>query len=105
MIRALCLTVALETAFFACTRYRSALFLTLAAAVNAFTNLAANAFVRYVLSSLPHTAYLGVIALIEAAVVIAEYAVYAAARGRSRRLLLMSLGANALSFGAGLLLP
>ena len=105
MIRALCLTAALETAFFACTRYRSALFLTLAAAVNAFTNLAANAFVRYVLSSLPHTAYLGAIALIEAAVVIAEYAVYAAARGRSRRLLLMSLGANALSYGAGQLLP
>ena len=43
--------------------------------------------------------------LVEAAVVIAEYAVYAAARGRSRRLLLMSLGANALSFSAGLLLP
>ena len=98
MIRALCLTVALETAFFACTRYRSALFL-------AFTNLAANAFVRYALSSLPQAAYLVSIMLVEAAVVIAEYAVYAAARGRSRRLLLMSLGANALSFSAGLLLP
>ena len=103
MIRALCLTVAVETLFFACTRYRAALFLTLVAVVNAFTNLAANALVLYVCSPLPQPVYAAAIAAIETLVVLAEYGIYAAALGRSRRLLGVCLGANALSFSVGLL--
>ena len=92
------LTVAVELLVFTAAGYgRRQYFLLLSAAVNVATNLSLNLL-------LPLHRSAAVLAVLEGLVVVIEYAVYAAAVGRSRRLLLLTLGANALSWGAGTLL-
>ena len=92
------LTIALELLFFAFTSYRRRqYFMLLCAAVNAATNLTLNLILR-------GRGTLPVILLLEALVVIIEYAIYAAAYGRSGKLLLLTFGANLLSFLTGVLL-
>lgn len=92
------LTIALELLFFAFTSYRRRrYFMLLCIAVNAATNLTLNLILR-------GRGTLPVILLLEALVVIIEYAIYAAAYGRSGKLLLLTFGANLLSFLTGVLL-
>lgn len=96
------MTIALELLFFAFTPYRRRrYFLLLCGAVNAATNLSLNLFLSTTLSGQNR---LLVILVLEALVVLVEYGVYAAAYGRSGRLLLMTFGANLLSFLTGVLL-
>lgn len=96
------LTAAAESLFFLALGYRSRTFLLLCAAVNAATNLS-----LYLALKLLHAhggnASFWVYPL-EAAVVLAEYGVYALFEGGSRRLLCLTLLANCLSYGAGILL-
>ncbi|MBR0373946.1 MAG: hypothetical protein IJH91_05425 [Mogibacterium sp.] len=92
------LTVALETLFFLIAGYgRRRYFMLLCVAVNVATNLALN-LTLMVYRTVPF------ILALEVVVVLVEYAVYAAAEGRSRRLLLLTLGANLTSFLTGVLL-
>ena len=88
-------TVILETAFFALVGYRKRDFLLLCAAVNTATTLALN-MVSYAAYYAPAVELLGV--LVAAAL---EYLVYALAIGRSKKLLLLTLAANAISFLVG----
>ena len=73
--------------------------LTVIVCANVLTNLVLN---LSFLLGLPYRP--GWIAAGELLVVAAEYAVYARAFGPSRRLFLLTLAANCLSFGLGLLL-
>ena len=92
------LTIALELLFFAFTPYRRRqYFLLLCIAANAATNLTLNLVLR-------GRGTLPVILVLEAAVVLIEYAIYAAAYGRSGKLLLLTFGANLLSFLSGVVL-
>jgi len=96
------LTVLIELAVFALAGYgRRRGFLLLCAAANVATNLGLN-----LLLARPLAGYrsLPLILALEVLVVLAEYAVYAAAEGRSRRLLFLTLLANAASFLTGALL-
>lgn len=94
------LTVAVETVFFAVTYRRDAAFLVLCAALNIATNLALN----LLLSCLPQGELHWLIYPLELAVVAIEYAVYAYACGRSKKLFLLTLAANVLSYCLGLAL-
>ena len=67
---------------------------------NVITNLLLNLTILLVFSGQPGAW----IYLMEAAVVAAEYAVYAVAFGRSRKLVLLTLAANCLSYGIGIAL-
>ena len=89
------LTVALETAFFAAFGCRRADFLLLCATVNAATNLTLN----LLLGRWGFTPAL-VLAL-ELGVLAAEYAAYALALGRSKKLFLLTLAAHVLSYTVG----
>lgn len=93
------LTAAVETLFLAAYR-RGAAFLGLCAAVNVASNLTLN----LVLAFLPRAALTWLVYPLELAVVAAEYSVYALACGRSRRLFLLTLAANVLSYSLGLLI-
>ena len=90
------LTAAVETLFLAAAYRREAAFLGLCAAVNLTLNL--------VLAFLPRAALTWLVYPLELAVVAAEYSVYALACGRSRRLFLLTLAANVLSYSLGLLI-
>jgi hypothetical protein len=96
------LTVAAETLLFLALGYRARAFLLLCAAVNAATNLS-----LYLALRLLH-AHGGNISFwvypLEAAAILAEYGVYALFEGGSRRLLFLTLLANCLSYGLGILL-
>ena len=93
------LTLAVELAFLACTRYRrEPFFVSLCLLVNFATNVTINMLVLFQGRSW------GFVLVLEALAVLAEYAVYSAAWGKSLRLFLYTLAANALSFGLGLLL-
>ena len=94
------LTVLIEGAFFAALGYRDRYSLTVVVCANVITNLLLNLTIWLAFSGQPG----GWIYLMEAAVVAAEYAVYAVAFGRSWKLLLLTLAANCLSYGIGLLL-
>lgn len=94
------LTVAVETVFLAITYRRDAAFLVLCAALNIATNLALN----LLLSCLPQGELHWLIYPLELAVVAIEYAVYAYACGRSKKLFLLTLAANVLSYCIGLAL-
>ncbi len=96
--RACLLTMALETGFFAAAGFRSRAFLGLCLAANAATNLALN----LLLGSLGFSPALAV--LLELGVLAAEYGAYALMLGRSKKLFLLTLAANALSLGLGGLL-
>ena len=93
------LTVLIETGFFLLLGWRDRDRITVVICANVVSNLLLNlsidlVFGRSVLS----------IALGEALVVAAEYLVFAQLEGHSRRLALLTLAANALSFGTGVLL-
>ena len=95
----LILTMAVELAFLACTPYRrEPFFVPLCLLANFATNVSVNMIVLFWGRSW------GVVLVLEALAVLAEYSVYKAAWGGSRRLFLLTLLANALSFGLGLLL-
>ena len=94
------LTVVIETGFFALQGYRGKDDLIIVACANAATNLSLNLLIALVF---PQGAGLWLF-LLEAAVVVTEYLIYARAFGASRRLFLLTLAANVLSFAAGLLL-
>ena len=93
------LTVLIETPFLALWGFRKARDLAVIVCANVLTNLLLN---LSFLLGLPYRPLW--IAAGELLVVAAEYAVYARAFGPSRRLLLLTLAANCLSFGLGLLL-
>ena len=95
LLLAALLTLAVETAF-----RRDAAFLALCAAANAATNLTLN----LILVLLPGGAAAWAVYPLEAAVVAAEYAVYAYACGRSKKLFWLTLAANVLSYCLGLIL-
>lgn len=92
------LTVLLETGFFAAAGLRRADYLFLCAAVNTATNLTLNLLIgRWGF----HPA---LAMLLELGVLMAEYAAYALALGRSKRLFLLTLAANVISYTVGGLL-
>ncbi len=94
------LTVIIETAFFILLGYRGREDIVIVALTNAASNLLLNAAIAFLWPQ-------GVgwqIWLLEALVVAAEYAVFALAFGRSRRLFLYTLLANALSYSIGAVL-
>lgn len=91
------LTVVLELIVFAIAGYgRRRYFVVLCIAANVATNLALNVALWFCRSA-------GFILFLESLAVFAEYAVYAAAEGRSRRLFLLTLGANVFSFTTGII--
>ena len=90
------LTVIIETAFLALRGYRSAFAVTVVVCANIITNLTLNLVIA-------RTGLWGWWLLpLEAAVVAAEYAIFAKAFEPSRQLFWLTLGANALSFFAGI---
>jgi len=93
------LTVVIETPFLALFGWRSREELTIIVCANVVTNLLLNLSLAFFL---PTT--VPVIAFLESAAVLAEYAVYALAFGRSGKLFLLTLLANCLSYGLGLLI-
>lgn len=92
------LTVAVETAFFAVCGYRDRYALTVIVCANVVTNLLLNLFLWLVGGTVGAWIY-----LIEALVVAAEYAVYAVAFRPGWKLFLLTLTANCISYGLGLL--
>ncbi len=94
------LTVLIEGAFFVILGYRDRYALTVIVCVNVITNLLLNLTIYLVFSGQPGYWIYGM----ELLVVLAEYAIYAVAFGRSRKLILLTLAANLLSYGAGLLI-
>ncbi len=94
------LTVLIETPFLALWGYRKRDELIVIVCANVFTNLLLN----LLLWRVPSLYVPGVIALLEAAVVAVEYGIYRLAFGARRGLFWLTLGANALSYGLGLLL-
>ena len=94
------LTVLIETALFALVGYRDRLFLPLCVCVNVATNLTLNLITGPV-SSVVNITYF--IYVLEAAVVCVEYLVYALVLGRSAKLFLLTLAANCLSYGIGVI--
>lgn len=94
------LTVLIEGAFYALLGYRDRFSLTVIVCANVITNLLLNLLILLVCSGQPGAW----IYPMEAAVVAAEYAVYAVAFGRSRKLVLLTLAANCLSYGIGIAL-
>lgn len=95
------LTVVIETAFLALCGYRSAAFITVCVCANTATNLSINLAVGPLSGVVNITFFIYVL---EAVAVAAEYGVYALLLGPSRRLFLLTAAANALSYGAGLLI-
>lgn len=92
------LTVGIELAFFLCFGYRDRNAISIIILVNVITNLLLNLTLALIgktwISAL----------LLESLVVVTEYVVYAMAFGRGRKLFFLTLGANVLSCGIGLLL-
>lgn len=93
------ITVLIETGFFALCGYRDGDEMLIVACANVVTNLLLNLFLAWF--RIERNA---VIYLLEAVVVLAEYAVYALSFGHSVRLFLLTFAANCLSYGTGLLL-
>lgn len=101
MIFLVCLlTVAVESAFLAAFGYRDRQALTVIVCANVITNLLLNLAIMVAFRGDPGAW----IYPMEALVVAAEYAVYAVAFGRSWKLFLLTLAANLLSYGLGLLI-
>ena len=93
------LTVLIETGFFLLLGWRDRDRIAAVICANIVTNLLLNLCLSL---WVPFNAW--TVALGELLAVAAEYAVYACLCGRSRRLALQTLLANALSFGVGILL-
>ena len=94
------LTVVIEGAFLAAFGYRDRLALTVIACANVITNLLLNLTIYLVFRGDPGTWLYPM----EALVVAAEYAVYAVAFGKGWKLFFLTLAANLLSYGLGLLI-
>ena len=90
------LTVLIETPFLALFGYRDRYALTVTVCVNVITNLTLNLALRLWIPASGLSVLIG-----ELAVVGAEYALYRIAFGERRRLFLLTLSANVLSFGLG----
>lgn len=93
------LTVVIETAFFAAFGYRDRYALTVVVCANIVTNLLLNLLIWLLGGSVGAWIY-----AMEAAVVAAEYAVYAVAFRPGWKLFLLTLAANCISYGLGLLI-
>ena len=94
------LTVLIEGGFLALLGYRDRFSLIVIVCANVITNFLLNLALMLAFGGDP-----GVwIYPMEAAVVVTEYVIYAIAFGRSRKLLLLTLAANSLSYGIGLLI-
>ena len=94
------LTVLIEGSFFAIFGRRDRYSLTVIVCTNVITNLLLNLVIAFWFAGAPG---LRIYAL-EALVVLSEYLIYAAAFGRGWKLFALTLAANALSYGAGLLI-
>ena len=92
------LTAVIEICVFILAGHRDRAFIVLCAAVNLMTNLALN-----LILSLTGWGYAG-IAVLEILVVATEYVCYAAAVGRSGKLLGLTFAANLASFLIGVIL-
>lgn len=104
MIIAALLTVAIETGFLALCGYRRWHFLLLVVLANLCTNLTLNLLIGLLsFTRLAGWLWLTVYPL-EAAAVVGEYLLYRKTEGPSRKLLLCTIVANCLSYGAGLFL-
>ena len=93
------LTVAVETAFLAAFGYRDRLALIVIVCANVITNLLLNLAISFAFRAEPGAW----IYPMEALVVLAEYAVYSIAFGKGWKLFFLTLAANLLSYGLGLL--
>ena len=93
------LTVLIETPFLALFGYRARDELTVIVCANVLTNLLVNLSLALFLPANAMSIF-----ILESAAVLMEYTAYALAFGRSQRLFLLTLAANCLSFGLGLLL-
>ncbi len=94
------LTVLIEGAFFALLGYRDRFSITVIICANVITNLLLNLTIWFAFSDDPGL----LIYPMECLVVLAEYGVYSAAFGRGRKLFLLVLAANCISYFAGLLI-
>ena len=94
------LTVLIETPFFALCGYRSKSAIAIIVCTNVITNLVMNVL----LTLLCPQWTIGVLVLAETLVVVAEYLIYSVPFGRGQKLFLLTLMANALSCGLGLIL-
>ena len=94
------LTVLIETPFMALCGYRGWSAIAIIICANVITNLVMNVL----LALLCPQWTLGVLAVAEALVVAAEYAIYSVPFGRGRKLFMLTLAANVLSCGVGLVL-
>ncbi len=94
------LTVLIEGGFFIVLGYRDRISLTVIVCANVITNLLLNLTILLAFQGDPGTW----IYLMEGLVVLAEYAIFAAAFGRGWKLFLLTLAANCLSYGIGLLI-
>ncbi len=93
------LTVFLECAFFFLSGYRKGWDLGVIACANEITNLVLNLVMS--VAALPREP---LIYALEAVAVITEYLIYRKAFGPSRRLFALTLAANIISYGIGLIL-
>ena len=101
-IAACLITVAAETVFFAAFRYRRGSFLTVCVFLNVATNLGLNMLLGYL--SLWGKSLSLLVYPLEIAVVLIEFAVFSLLEGPSKKLFLLTLGANCLSYGLGILI-
>lgn len=94
------LTVLIETPFLALFGYRRKSAIAIIVCTNVITNLVMNTS----LTLLCPQWTMGILGIAEALVVGAEYAIYAVPFGNGWRLFLLTLAANALSCGVGLVI-
>lgn len=94
------LTVLIETPFLAICGYRKRYDLAVIICSNVITNLLLNLLIALVFRGYPG----GWIYPMEGAVVAAEFMIYSEAFGRSLKLFFLTLAANCLSYGIGLLI-
>lgn len=94
------LTLMIETPFLAACGYRGKSAIAIIICTNVITNLVMNVL----LTLLCPQWTIGVLVLAETLVVVAEYLIYSVPFGRGRKLFLLTLAANALSCGLGLIL-
>ena len=94
------LTVLIEGGFFALFGYRDGFSLTVIVCANVITNLLLNLVIWLFFAFDPGSW----IYVMELCVVAAEYAIFALAFGRGRKLFFLTLAANCISYGLGLLI-
>ena len=94
------LTVLIETPFLALCGYRDRYDIAVIVCANVITNLLLNLAIALVFRGHPG----GWIYPMEGAVIAAEFMIYSSAFGRSGKLFLLTLAANCLSYGIGLVI-